>query len=104
MCYFWFYECISLLVHCKYRFFVWKSKQVGGCLTILNGMGETKKRGCTRKCNLFLIYTPIQEVMPKVVAIAVRTVMTILMIFPQMFLFSMLISYECLLVLSLFEL
>ena len=59
-------------------------------------MGETKKRGCTRKCNLFLIYTPIQEVMPKVVAIAVRTVMTMLMIFPQMFLlvFSMLAIYE----------
>ena len=50
-------------------------------------MGETKKRGCTRKCNLFLIYTPIQEVMPKVVAIAVRTVMTMLMIFPQTDLF-----------------
>ena len=29
------------------------------------------------------IYTPIQEVMPKVVAIAVNTVMTMLRILPQ---------------------
>lgn len=35
------------------------------------------------------VYTPIQEVMPKVVAIAVSTVMTMFRIFPQMFLFSM---------------
>ena len=34
------------------------------------------------------IYTPMQEVIPKVVAMAVSTVMTMLIILPQMFLFS----------------
>ena len=33
-------------------------------------------------------YTPMHEVTPKVVAMAVSTVMMMLMIFPQMFLFS----------------
>jgi len=33
-------------------------------------------------------YTPIHEVTPKVVAMAVSTVMMMLRIFPQMFLFS----------------
>ena len=32
-------------------------------------------------------YTPMHEVTPKVVAMAVSTVMTMLRIFPQMFLF-----------------
>ena len=35
------------------------------------------------------VYIPKQEVKPKVVATAVKIVMTMLRIFPQMFLFSM---------------
>ena len=44
----------------------------------------------TKEVSIWILpffYTPIQEVIPKVVAIAVNTVMTMLMIFPQMFLF-----------------
>ena len=40
----------------------------------------------------FRIYTPMHEVTPKVVAMAVSTVITMLRIFPQRFLFSILIS------------
>ena len=38
---------------------------------------------------LSFIYTPMQEVTPKVVAMAVSTVIKMFRIFPQMFLFSM---------------
>jgi len=38
-----------------------------------------------------LCYTPMHEVTPKVVAMAVSTVMMMLMILPQMFLFSIIL-------------
>ena len=52
-----------------------------------------KKEDAPARSILFsFCYTPIQEVTPKVVAIAVNTVMTMWRIFPQSDLFSM--SYD----------
>ena len=51
-----------------------------------------KEDACLASSFLFP-YTPIQEDIPNVVAIAVNTVMTMLMIFPQTDLF-MVISFE----------
>ena len=43
----------------------------------------------------FFDYTPIQDVIPKVVAMAVNTVMTMFRIFPQIDLFSIVfLSFE----------
>ena len=52
-----------------------------------------KKEDAPHGASSFLFcYTPMQEVTPKVVAIAVNTVMTMWRIFPQSDLFSM--SYD----------
>ena len=49
-----------------------------------------QEKGHTPKsASLSFIYTPMQEVTPKVVAMAVSTVITMFRILPQMFLFSM---------------
>ena len=47
--------------------------------------------------SLFFDYTPIQDVIPKVVAMAVNTVMTMFRIFPQIDLFAIVfgvLSYD----------
>ena len=47
-----------------------------------------QERVCLLQTHSLFFYTPIQEEIPKVVAIAVKPVMTMLMIFPQTDLFS----------------
>jgi len=67
--------CGRVTTYGEYREFIRIGHADGWSLTEING----GVRGC---------YTPIHEVTPKVVAMAVSTVMMMLMIFPQMFLFS----------------
>ena len=52
---------------------------------------KNKQKGDARWSVPFFFYTPMQEVTPKVVAIAVRTVMMMLRILPQIDLFSMVV-------------
>ena len=62
-----------------------------------NFLGETKRKPkqFLRLFRLCCAYMPMHEVTPKVVAMAVSTVMTIWRIFPQTDLFSIvLFSYE----------
>ena len=62
---------------------------LGLCYDLGNGVKPNKKGTHSKSASLSFIYTPMQEVTPKVVAMAVSTVIKMFRIFPQMFLFSM---------------
>ena len=77
--YYWNIYNTLLIIHLQYQYKI--NNDYNSCLSISDG------NEVSFKTYPILIHTPIQEVIPKVVAIAVNTVMMMLRIFPQMFLF-----------------